>query len=232
MPAQDIIAQCHHQKEQANIELASCLASGDRLGVAKALATLGRILLCHAGRDIVDAEMRARADGWATVNDPLSDVTIDITKQRVDVSLSCDGGVEGGPQNAPHRTFAATSASIAISPGLTTLQFGARHDWPWYLFSRTQAVADTPETMSKILEGDAVSTQPVLITGPAACGKGAVFKALDKVTWTRADAKVPAGAVGIVQRDSDAASGRTLDQPTIASVRVHHPGHPWRRAGT
>ena len=38
----------------------------------------------------------------------------------------------------------------------------------------------------------------------------AVFKALDKVTWTRFDAGVPAGAVGIVQRDSDAGSGRTL----------------------
>ena len=35
----------------------------------------------------------------------------------------------------------------------------------------------------------------------------AVFKALDKVTWTRFDAGVPAGAVGIVQRDSDAAGG-------------------------
>ena len=39
-----------------------------------------------------------------------------------------------------------------------------------------------------------------------------VFKALDKVTWARAsvEAGVPAGAVGIVQRDSDAASGQTL----------------------
>ena len=46
---------------------------------------------------VVDTEMRARADGWATVNDPLSDITIDITKQCVNVSLSCDGGVEVGP---------------------------------------------------------------------------------------------------------------------------------------
>ena len=32
------------QKEQANGELASCLASEDKLGVAKSLATLGRRL--------------------------------------------------------------------------------------------------------------------------------------------------------------------------------------------
>ena len=42
----------------------------------------------------MDAEMRARADGWAVVNDPLSDVTIDITKQCVNVSLSCNSGAE------------------------------------------------------------------------------------------------------------------------------------------
>ena len=30
--------------------------------------------------------------------------------------------------------------------------------------------------MSKILEGDAVSTQPILITGPAACGKSSLAK--------------------------------------------------------
>ena len=42
----------------------------------------------------MDAEMRARADGWAVVNDPLSNVTIDITKQCVNVSLSCNSGAE------------------------------------------------------------------------------------------------------------------------------------------
>ena len=45
------------------------------------------------GHDM-DAEMRAHADGWAVVNDPLSDVTIDITKQCVNVSLSCNSGAE------------------------------------------------------------------------------------------------------------------------------------------
>ena len=45
----------------------------------------------------MDAELRARADGWAFVNDPLSNVTIDITKQCVNVSLSRDGGAEVGP---------------------------------------------------------------------------------------------------------------------------------------
>ena len=45
----------------------------------------------------IDAEMRTRAEGWATVNDPLSNVTIDITKQCVNVSLSCDGGAEVSP---------------------------------------------------------------------------------------------------------------------------------------
>ena len=33
------------KKEQANTQLASCLSSGDKLGVAEALATLGRILM-------------------------------------------------------------------------------------------------------------------------------------------------------------------------------------------
>ena len=46
---------------------------------------------------VVDAETRARVGGWATVNDPLSDATIDITKQCVNVSLSCDGSAEVGP---------------------------------------------------------------------------------------------------------------------------------------
>ena len=39
-----------------------------------------------------------------------------------------------------------------------------------------QDVSDVLETMSKIPEGDAVSTQPVLITGPAACGKSNLAK--------------------------------------------------------
>ena len=42
----------------------------------------------------IDAQMRARADGWATVRDPLSNFTIDITKQCVNVSLSCNSGAE------------------------------------------------------------------------------------------------------------------------------------------
>ena len=50
--------------------------------------------------EAVDGEMRARAEGWASVRDPLSDVTIDITKQCVNVSLSCDGGAEVGPPPA------------------------------------------------------------------------------------------------------------------------------------
>ena len=58
----------------------------------------------------MDAEMRARADGWAVVNDPLSDVTIDITKQCVNVSLSCDGGAEVSPPLASCRR----SPSVAL----------------------------------------------------------------------------------------------------------------------
>ena len=38
-------------------------------------------------------------------------------------------------------------------------------------FARAQAVTDALETVSRFLEGDGVSRQPVLITGPAACGK-------------------------------------------------------------
>ena len=77
---------------------------------------------------VVDTEMRARADGWATVNDPLSDITIDITKQCVNVSLSCDGGVEVGP--APQRAspFTATSVANITASGLTMVRFGAHHD--------------------------------------------------------------------------------------------------------
>ena len=45
----------------------------------------------------MDAELRARAEGWAFVNDPLSNVTIDITKQCVNVSLSSDDSTAVGP---------------------------------------------------------------------------------------------------------------------------------------
>ena len=78
--------------------------------------------------EAVEAQMRARADGWATVNDPLSDITIDITKQCVNVSLSCDGGVEVGP--APQRAspFTATSVANITASGLTMVRFGAHHD--------------------------------------------------------------------------------------------------------
>ena len=37
-------------------------------------------------------------------------------------------------------------------------------------------MSDALETMSKIMEGDAASKQPVLITGPAACGKSTLTK--------------------------------------------------------
>ena len=73
----------------------------------------------------IDAQMRARADGWATVRDPLSNFTIDITKQCVNVSLSRDGGTAVGP---PHPSITARPAcrskgspSSRIRPALVTV---------------------------------------------------------------------------------------------------------------
>ena len=48
------------------------------------------------------------------------------------------------------------------------------------------------------------------------------FKARDKVTWTRANDDVPAGAVGIEERASDAASGQTVvSWPGDGAPRMH-----------
>ena len=59
--------------------------------------------IAPSSESVIDAEMRALADGWATVNDPLSNATIDITKQCVNVSLSCDGSTAvGPPRPSPH----------------------------------------------------------------------------------------------------------------------------------
>ena len=59
--------------------------------------------------EAVDGEMRARAEGWATVRDPLSDVTIDITRQCVNVSLS--GPAEVGPPSALPRARGSNTSS-------------------------------------------------------------------------------------------------------------------------
>ena len=71
----------------------------------------------------IDAQMRARADGWATVRDPLSNFTIDITKQCVNVSLSRDGDTAVGP---PHPSITAHPACRSkVSPSSC-----ARHGAP------------------------------------------------------------------------------------------------------
>ena len=69
--------------------------------------------------EAVGSEMRARAEGWATVRDPLSDVTIDITRQCINVSLSRDGGAEVGPPSAlpPPRARLETPIGLCVPPG-------------------------------------------------------------------------------------------------------------------
>ena len=56
------------------------------------------------------------------------------------------------------------------------MRFVGRRDSPPPARARTQGVSDALETLSKILEGNAASKQPVLITGPAACGKSTLTK--------------------------------------------------------
>ena len=73
----------------------------------------------------IDGEMRTRAEGWATVNDPLSNVTIDITKQCVNVSLSCDGGAEVSPPLA--RCQRSPSAHLRAPQPWATVRVGSPH---------------------------------------------------------------------------------------------------------
>ena len=89
----------------------------------------------------MDAEMRARADGWAVVNDPLSDVTIDITKQCVNVSLSCNSGAEvrarrhaaqsGAGSHACAKAWSAGDPAVcAVACGLRIFALPVAAVWP------------------------------------------------------------------------------------------------------
>ena len=93
--------------------------------------------------EAVDGEMRVRAEGCATVRDLLSDVTIDITRQRVNVSLSCDGrGAEVGPPSAlpPPRARLETPIGLCVPPGhakdtVMALSAAGRHSHSRYSHS-------------------------------------------------------------------------------------------------
>ena len=76
--------------------------------------------------EAADTEMRARAEGLATVRDPLSDVTIGITKQCVNVSLSCDGGAEVGPPR-PHCPARGSNTPRTVRGHAVAVSTAGRH---------------------------------------------------------------------------------------------------------